>query len=99
MNKVTSQEIIDHLRAVRLEHSLPLSEVALREIMQEVLAYQRDALMRGRSISLPNIGTLEPYRKKGRAYRHPSTGKMREAPRCRYVRLTISSGLKDDLQS
>ena len=97
--KVTSQEIIDHLRAVRLEHSLPMSEIVLREILQEILAYQRYALLRGRAISLPNIGTLETYRKKGRAYRRPITGKMRESRRCRYVRLILSSGLRDDLQS
>ncbi len=97
--KVTSPELIEHLRAVRLDHSPPMSEIALREILQEIFAYQRDALMRGRSVALPNVGTLEPYRKKGRAYRHPTTGKIREAPRCRYIRLTLSVRLKKDLQA
>ena len=98
-SKVTSQEIIEHLCAVRLEHAPTLSETVIREIVQEILAYQRDALLRGRPVSLPNIGTLETYRKKGRAYRHPETGEMRESSRCRYVRLTLSEGLKAELQT
>ncbi len=103
--KVTVQEILDHLTGVRLD-TVDLSEHVradeyeglVREIYQEFVAYIRDALLRGRPVALPNVGTLVPYFKKKRVYRHPEDGKLYEAARTRYIRLVISTGLKADLQ-
>lgn len=104
-SKVTVQEILDHLTHVRLD-AVDLSdhvradeyEGLVREIYQELLAYIRDALLRGRPVALPHVGTLVPYLKKKRVYRHPEDGKLYEAARTRYIRLVLSMRLKADLQ-
>lgn len=77
--------------------SVVLTSAGAREVFQEVMALIREALLKGNPVTLPNVCTLTPYTKKARNFRHPQTGKLFRVERTKYVRLILSSGLKNDL--
>lgn len=92
-DKCTGREVE---RFLAQEFGIP--ESAARRVWRSALEHMRRSLLRGRSISLTNIATIQPYVKQAHSYRHPTTGEIEEAPERWHVRLIASPGLQDDLQ-
>lgn len=70
-----------------------LTDEESKEIFAGFVELVRDALRDGRSVNLPNVGTLSVYMKRAHKYRHPETGEIQKAKKRRYVRLNISTNL------
>jgi nucleoid DNA-binding protein len=91
--KCTGSEIEQYI-AEAFKVSPDVAHVVWRKILKKL----RNTLVSGRSVSLMNIGTLQPYDKKPHRYRHPSTGEMQDAPERTHLRLVVSPGLLEDIQ-
>jgi nucleoid DNA-binding protein len=66
---------------------------------EKVLAAFIAALKDGRSVTLLNICTIEPYLMKASKYRHPTLGRIQKVPARQYVRMMVARSLKEALRA
>jgi nucleoid DNA-binding protein len=80
-----------------LMEELGLTQVVSRSIWHTVLDAMHEAIHEGRTVSLSNIGTMTPYKTKGRRYKHPETNQIESARPTTLIRFRISKNLKAEL--
>lgn len=71
---------------------------AANRLWDAILTHVLQRLTEGRSVTLTNIGTFDPYVKKATRFRHPITREFAEIPARRFIRFVMSPGLKQTLR-
>jgi len=72
--------------------------VEAERIWAAMLSRMQEALLDGRSTCFLNIGSLQPYRRKGRMHRHPRTGEEIEDPEKLWVRFIPAEAFREHLR-
>lgn len=71
-----------------------LSLSAASSLWSGLLDYIRQNLVAGHPVVFSELGTLAPYEKSAKRYKHPKTGKMKRSPKRMHVRFTLLPAFK-----